>query len=65
MLIQVKGQRVILHKRMEMGNECSDIELRYFKKLFSKRDRVDTSDARSLLGEQKCLDLKGDWSSAF
>lgn len=45
-LIQVKGQRVILHKRMEMGNECTDMELRYFKKLFSKRDRVDTSDAR-------------------
>lgn len=38
--------RVILHKRMEMGNERSETELRYFKKLFGKRDRVDTSDAR-------------------
>ena len=45
-LIQFKGKKVILHKRMEMGNERSDTEQRYFRKLFAKRDRVDTSDAR-------------------
>ena len=45
-LIHVKGKKVILYKRMEMGNERSDTELKYFRKLFAKRDRVDTSDAR-------------------
>lgn len=45
-LIHVKGQRVILHRRMEMGNERSEIEVRWFRKLFGKRDRVDTTDFR-------------------
>jgi len=35
--------RVILHKRMEMGNERSDFEQRCFKSLFGKRTQVDTS----------------------
>ena len=45
-LIHVKGKRVIVYKRMEMGNERSEAEVKYFRKLFAKRDRVDTSDAR-------------------
>lgn len=45
-LIHVKGKRIVLYKQMEMGNERSETELRYFRKLFGKRDRVDTSDAR-------------------
>lgn len=43
-LIQVdRHQRVLLHKRMDMGNERGEFEQRCFKKLFGKRDIVDTS----------------------
>lgn len=45
-LIHVKGQRVILHRRMDMGNERSEVEVRWFRKLFNKKDRVDTADLR-------------------
>lgn len=45
-LIHIKGNRVILHKRMDMGNERSELEVRYFRKLFSKGNRVDTWEAR-------------------
>lgn len=45
-LIHVKGQRVLLYKQMEMGNERSETEVRYFHKLFAKRDRVDTTELR-------------------
>lgn len=45
-LIHVKGKRVILHKRMDMGNERSELEVRYFRKLFAKGNRVDTGEAR-------------------
>ncbi len=41
--IRTHRDRVILEKRMEMGNERSDYELRYFRKLFGKKDRVDTT----------------------
>lgn len=33
--------RVLLHKRMDMGNERSDFENRYFRSLFGKRRTVD------------------------
>lgn len=33
--------RVLLHKRMDMGNERSDFENRYFRHLFGKRKTVD------------------------
>lgn len=46
LLIYVKGQRVILHKRMDMGNERSADEVRWFKKIFGKQDRVDTTQFR-------------------
>ena len=46
-LIQVDRQHnVILHKRMDMGNERSLFERRCFGKLFGKRNIVDTSGAR-------------------
>lgn len=45
-LIHIKGQRVILHRRMDMGNERSEEEVRWFRKVFGKRDRVDTTDFR-------------------
>ena len=42
-LIQVdRHDRVRLHKRMDMGNERKEAEQRLFKKLFGKRNTVDT-----------------------
>ena len=43
-LIQVdRHGRVLLHKRMEMGNERSAFECRCFQQLFAKRSVVDTT----------------------
>ena len=42
LLIQLDDNgRVLLHKRMDMGNERSDFEVRYFKNLFGHRRTVD------------------------
>ncbi len=42
LLIQLDDNgRVLLHKRMDMGNERSDYENRYFRSLFGKRRTVD------------------------
>lgn len=42
LLIQLDDNgRVLLHKRMDMGNERSDFEIRYFKTLFGQRRTVD------------------------
>ena len=42
-LIQIdRNDRVLLHKRMEMGNERGDAERFWFRKLFGKKDLVDT-----------------------
>ena len=38
--------RVLLHKRMEMGNERSEFEVRYFKALFGNRKMVDGTGYR-------------------
>lgn len=38
--------RVVLYKQMDMGNERSAVEQRYFQSLFGKRERVDTSGLR-------------------
>lgn len=38
--------RVLLHKRMDMGNERSEFEVRYFKALFGKRRTVDGTGYR-------------------
>lgn len=37
---------VRLHKRMEMGNECSAFERRYFQKVFGRNLAIDTSGYR-------------------
>ena len=42
-LIQVDGQRVLLHKRMEMGNERSPFEVKVFRMLFGSRRVVDAT----------------------
>lgn len=40
-LIQLDGKRVLLYKRMDMGNERSLFEVKTFKALFGKRNVVD------------------------
>ncbi len=35
------NDRVLLHKRMEMGNERSDFEQKWFRRLFGKRSVID------------------------
>ena len=45
-LIHVKKKRVLLYKQMDMGNERSVTERKWFKKLFAKGDKVDTSEYR-------------------
>ena len=40
--VDEKG-RVLLYKRMDMGNERSEFEVRYFMTLFGKRDVVDAT----------------------
>ena len=42
-LIHVDGQRVLLHKRMEMGNERSPFEVKIFNMLFGNRRVVDAT----------------------
>ena len=44
-MVDRKG-RVILEKRMEMGNERSDFEVRTFRSLFGKADFVDATGAK-------------------
>lgn len=41
--IQLDRRRVLLHKRMDMGNERSGFEQRCFNALFGRRSTVDTS----------------------
>ncbi len=48
-----KGNRVVLYKRMEMGNERSPFEQRCFQTLFGKRDVMDTSGLRFIAVYQK------------
>ena len=46
LLIQLdENDRVLLHRRMEMGNERSDFEMRAFHMLFGKRRTVDGTGA--------------------
>ena len=45
-LIHVKKKRVLLYKQMDMGNERSGAERKWFKKLFAKGNKVDTSQYR-------------------
>ena len=41
-----RAGHVRLYKRMEMGNERTETEMRVFQKLFGKRSQVDTGDYR-------------------
>ena len=43
LLIQVDGRRILLHKRMDMGNERSLFEVRTFRTLFGERRVVDAT----------------------
>lgn len=40
-----KGGKILLQKRMDMGNERSDFEMAYFRKLFGQRQTVDGTGA--------------------
>ena len=42
-LIHLDGNRVMLHKRMDMGNERSQFEVKIFKALFGNRRMVDAT----------------------
>ena len=44
--MQVHKNRVVLHKRMDMGNERTAFEQRCFRNLFGKKDAVDTTGLR-------------------
>lgn len=51
--VRPERDRVLLLKRMDMGNERSDFEQKCFKSLFAKGDRVDCSGYRYALQCQK------------
>lgn len=58
-LIQLdKRDRVLLHKRMEMGNERSGFEQKCFRLLFANRDLVDATSLRYATVSQKVAKLK-------
>ena len=57
--------RVILHKRMEMGNERSPAELRLFQKLFGKRLSVDGTGYHYASLCRKAAAGKGDVQDLF
>ena len=42
-LIQLEGRRVMLYKRMDMGNERSQFEIKIFRMLFGARRMVDAT----------------------
>ena len=46
LLIQVDGRRILLHKRMEMGNERSLFEVRTFRTLFGDRRVIDAAGSQ-------------------
>ena len=45
-LIHLDGNRVMLHKRMDMGNERSQFEVKVFKLLFGSRRMVDATSVQ-------------------
>ena len=51
--IHLTKNKVLLQKRMEMGNERSNFEQKCFNRLFTKDDRVDCSSYRYALQCQK------------
>lgn len=57
-----RHHRVLLHKQMDMGNERSEFEVRCFKTLFGKRDRVDGSGEHfARLGRKAGKSIPGAW----
>lgn len=57
-----RHNRVLLHKQMDMGNERSEFEVRCFKTLFGKRDRVDGSGEHfARLGRKAGKTIPGAW----
>lgn len=57
-----RHHRVLLHKQMDMGNERSEFEVRSFKTLFGKRDRVDGSGEHfARLGRKAGKTIPGAW----
>ncbi len=52
-IVPRKG-RVVLKRRMEMGNECTEHEVRIFRKLFGGRTSVDTAEARYAQMYREC-----------
>ena len=51
--IQLRKNKVLLQKRMEMGNERSNFEQKCFSRLFAKGEQVDCSSYRYALQCQK------------
>lgn len=45
-LIQPKGEKILLHKRMDMGNERGEHEQRIFRDLFGSRGMIDATGSR-------------------
>ena len=57
-LIQIdRNSRVLIHKRMEMGNERSGFEQRLFKNLFGRAQTVDTTSYRYAMLYKKARHL--------
>lgn len=57
-----RHRRVLLRKTMDMGNERSEFEVRSFKTLFGKRDRVDgSSEHFARLGRKAGKTIPSAW----
>jgi len=66
LLIQTDDRgRVLLHKRMDMGNERSDVENRLFRSLFSKRDVADATAYRYALLCRKAMTCRSGASITY
>lgn len=63
-LIQMdRGGKVLLHKRMDMGNERGSFERRCFQNLFRKSTTIDTSTRQYALLQQKIASSTGELSA--
>ncbi len=57
-LIQIdRHGRVLLHKRMEMGNERTNLEQKCFRNLFGRRNLIDTASLQYVTQYQKVSGL--------
>ena len=62
-LIHLDGNRVMLHKRMDMGNERSQFEVKIFKVLFKNQRMVDaTGSAYTKLSRKVFASIPGERS---